>query len=170
MPLSSELETDGEHERREGVERRLEEQEELNKKLKSMQTLLTGDNVGLVSSVSEQGKANEMQAQQGRLAPGPIPPQRARMDDASVSSRSRVRVYRAGLYHLCRLPHQKVPSLRRANTVRLQPCRTLYYGQGEGAAVTAIWALSKCDSRFFCQWSEWFVLVSFCSRAVNAIV
>ena len=88
-PLSSESETDGEYERREEAERRLEEQEALDKKLKSLQTLLTGDNVGLVSSVSEPGKADEPQAQQGRFAPSPPPPpQRARMDANSVSSRS----------------------------------------------------------------------------------
>ena len=64
------------------MERRLEEQEALVKKPRSSQTLLTGDNIGLVSSVSEQGKVNETQAQQGRLAPGPPPPQRAPMHGA----------------------------------------------------------------------------------------
>ena len=83
-PVSSESETDGEYERREEAERRLEEQEALDKKLKSLQTLLTGDNVGLVSSVGEHGKGKELQTQ-GRFAPSP-PSQRVRMD--SVSSRS----------------------------------------------------------------------------------
>ena len=83
-PVSSESETDGEYERREEAERRLEEQEALDKKLKTLQTLLTGDNVGLVSSVGEHEKGKEPQTQ-GRLAPTP-PPQRVRMD--SVSSRS----------------------------------------------------------------------------------
>ncbi|KAF8484734.1 hypothetical protein DFH94DRAFT_715712 [Russula ochroleuca] len=83
-PVSSESETDGEYERREEAERRLEEQEALDKKLKTLQTLLTGDNVGLVSSVGEHGKGKEPQTQ-GRFAPSP-PPQRVRMD--SVSSRS----------------------------------------------------------------------------------
>ena len=85
-PLSSESETDDEYERREEAERRLEEEEALDKKLKNLQTLLTGDNVGLVSSVSEHGKAIESQTSQGRFAPS-SPPQRARTD-ASVSSRS----------------------------------------------------------------------------------
>lgn len=84
-PLSSESETDGEYERREEAERRLEEQDALDKKLKTLQTLLTGDNVGLVSSISEHGKAKEQQTH-GRFAPSP-PPQRGRMD-TSASSRS----------------------------------------------------------------------------------
>ena len=84
-PLSSESETDGEYERREEAERRLEEQELLDKKLKTLQTLLTGDNVGLVSSVSEHGKAKEQQTHD-RFVPSP-PPQRGRMD-TSISSRS----------------------------------------------------------------------------------
>ena len=53
---------DGKYERREEVERRLEEQKAPDKKLKSMQTLWAGDNIGLVSSVREQGKANDLQA------------------------------------------------------------------------------------------------------------
>ena len=86
-PLSSESESDGEYERREEAERRLEEQEALDKKLKTLQILLTGDNVGLVSSISEHGKANEQQTPgHGRVAPSP-PPQRGRMD-TSASSRS----------------------------------------------------------------------------------
>lgn len=84
-PLSSESETDGEYEKREEAERRLEEQEVLDKKLKTLQTLLTGDNVGLVSSINEHGKANEQQIH-GRFAPSP-PPQRGRTD-TSASSRS----------------------------------------------------------------------------------
>jgi hypothetical protein len=84
-PLSSGSETDGEYDRREETERRLEEQEALDKKLKTLQTLLTGDNVGLVSSISEHGKAKEPQTH-GRFAPSP-PPQRGRMD-TSASSRS----------------------------------------------------------------------------------
>lgn len=84
-PLSSESESDEEYERREEAERRLEEQEALDKKLKNLQTLLTGDNVGLVSSVSEHRKAKESQTQ-GRFAPSPSS-QMARKD-ASVSSRS----------------------------------------------------------------------------------
>jgi hypothetical protein len=84
-PLSSESETDGEYERREEAERRLEEQETLDKKLKTLQTLLTGDNVGLVSSISEHGKAKEQQTHD-RFAPSPSP-QRGRMD-TSASSRS----------------------------------------------------------------------------------
>lgn len=84
-PLSSESETDGEYERREEAERRLEEQEALDKKLKTLQTLLTGDNVGLVGSISEHGKAKEQQTH-GRFAPSP-PSQRGRMD-TSASSRS----------------------------------------------------------------------------------
>lgn len=84
-PLSSESETDGEYEKREEAERRLEEQEALDKKLKTLQTLLTGDNVGLVSSISEHGKANEQQTH-GHFAPSP-PPQRGHTD-TSASSRS----------------------------------------------------------------------------------
>lgn len=84
-PLSSESETDGEYERREEAERRLEEQETLDKKLKTLQTLLTGDNVGLVSSISENGKAKEQQIHD-HFAPSP-PPQRGRTD-TSASSRS----------------------------------------------------------------------------------
>ena len=82
-PLSSESESDGEYERREEAERRLEEQEALDKKLKNLQTLLTGDNVGLVSS--EHRKAKESQTQ-GRFASSSSS-QMARKD-ASVSSRS----------------------------------------------------------------------------------
>ena len=66
------------------TERQLEEQEALDKKLKTLQTFLTGDNVGLVSSVGEHGKGKEPQTQ-GHFAPSP-PPQRVCMD--SVSSRS----------------------------------------------------------------------------------
>jgi hypothetical protein len=84
-PLSSESETDGEYERREEADRRLEEQEALDKKLKTLQTLLTGDNVGLVNSISEHGKAKERQTH-GRFAPS-SPPQRGRMDTIA-SSRS----------------------------------------------------------------------------------
>ncbi|KAI0254723.1 hypothetical protein BJV78DRAFT_1182409 [Lactifluus subvellereus] len=72
-PLSSGSETDGEDERREEAERRWEEQEALDKKLKNLQTLLTGDNVGLVSSISEDRKGREPQ-NQARLAPN-SPPQ-----------------------------------------------------------------------------------------------
>jgi hypothetical protein len=78
---------DGKYEKREEVKRRMEEQEALDKKLKSLQTLLVGDNIGLVSSVGEQGKASEPQAWQGRFASSP-PPQRARVDANNVSSRS----------------------------------------------------------------------------------
>jgi hypothetical protein len=84
-PLSSESETDGEYERREEAERRLEEQEALDKKLKSLQTLLTGDNVGLVSSISEHGKAKESQTE-SRFAQS-SPPRRVGTD-TSYSSRS----------------------------------------------------------------------------------
>jgi hypothetical protein len=84
-PLSSESETDEEYERREEAERRLEEQEALDKKLKNLQTLLTGENVGLVSSVSEHGKGKERQTL-GRFASS-SPPQRVPMD-AGASSRS----------------------------------------------------------------------------------
>ena len=86
-PLSSasESETDEEYERREEAERRLEEQEALDKKLKNLQILLTGDNVGLMSSVSEHRKAKETQPQ-GPFAPSPSS-QMARKD-TSASSRS----------------------------------------------------------------------------------
>lgn len=84
-PLSSESESDGEYERREEAERRLEEQEVLDKKLKNLQTLLTGDNVGLVSSTSERRKAKEPQTQ-SRFAPSPS--SQIVRKDASVSSRS----------------------------------------------------------------------------------
>jgi len=84
-PLSSGSESDGEFERREEAERQLEEQEALDKKLKNLQTLLTGDNVGLVSSVSEHRKGKEPQTQ-GRFAPSPSS-QMARKD-TSASSRS----------------------------------------------------------------------------------
>jgi hypothetical protein len=84
-PLSSESETDGEDERREEAERRWEEQEALDKKLKNLQTLLTGDNIGLVSSVSEGRKARGPQSQ-GRFAPG-SPPQIVGMQ-TGTSSRS----------------------------------------------------------------------------------
>jgi hypothetical protein len=84
-PFSSESESDGEYERREEAERRLEEQEALDKKLKHLQTLLTGDNVGLVSSVSEHRKAKEPQTQD-RFAPSPS--SHMARKDASVSSRS----------------------------------------------------------------------------------
>ena len=53
---------DSKYERREEVERRLEVKKAPDKKLKSMQMLLAGDNFGLVSSVMEQGKANDPQA------------------------------------------------------------------------------------------------------------
>ncbi|KAH8999077.1 hypothetical protein EDB92DRAFT_1932502 [Lactarius akahatsu] len=55
-PLSSESETDEEDDRQEEAERRLEEQEALDKKLKNLQTLLTGENVGLVSFMKENRK------------------------------------------------------------------------------------------------------------------
>lgn len=84
-PLSSGSESDGEFERREEAERQLEEQEALDKKLKTLQALLTGDNVGLVSSVSEHRKGKEPQTQ-GRFAPSPSS-QLARKD-TSASSRS----------------------------------------------------------------------------------
>jgi hypothetical protein len=84
-PLSSESESDGEYERREETERRLEEQEVLDKKLKNLQTLLTGDNVGLVSSISERRKGKEPQTQ-ARFAPSPS--SQIVRKDASVSSRS----------------------------------------------------------------------------------
>jgi hypothetical protein len=84
-PLSSESETDGEYERREEAERRLEEQEALDKKLKILQTLLTGDNVGLVSSISEHGKQKDPQTE-SRFAQS-SPPRRVGTD-TSVSSRS----------------------------------------------------------------------------------
>ena len=63
----------------------MEEQEALDKKLKGVKMLLSGDNIGLVSSVGEQGKANEPQAQQRRFAPGP-PPQRAQQRMLMVSA------------------------------------------------------------------------------------
>jgi hypothetical protein len=84
-PLSSESESDGEYERREEVERELEEQEALDKKLQNLQTLLTGDNIGLVSSISEHRKGKEPQTQ-GRFAPSPS--SQVARKDASVSSRS----------------------------------------------------------------------------------
>jgi hypothetical protein len=85
-PVSSESETDGEYEKREEAERRLEEQEALDKKLETLQTLLTGDNVGLVSSITEHGKAKEPQTE-SRFAQS-SPPRRIRMDTTSLSSRS----------------------------------------------------------------------------------
>ncbi|KAH9965898.1 hypothetical protein BC827DRAFT_1354887 [Russula dissimulans] len=84
-PLSSESETDEEYERAEEAARQLEEQEALDKKLKNLQTLLTGDNVGLVSSINEHGKGKEPQTQ-GRFASS-SPPQRAR-NEIVTSSRS----------------------------------------------------------------------------------
>ena len=87
-PLSSESETDEEEERQEEAERRQEEQEALDKKLKNLQTLLTGDNVGLVSSTKETRKGKEPQIQ-GRVAPG-SPPQAdgANAGDSGRSSQS----------------------------------------------------------------------------------
>jgi hypothetical protein len=82
-PLSSGSETDGEDERREEAERRWEEQEALDKKLKNLQTLLTGDNVGLVSSISEDRKGRGPQ-NQGRLASG-SPPRRGGMHTGASS-------------------------------------------------------------------------------------
>jgi hypothetical protein len=84
-PLSSESESDGEYERREEVERQLEEQEALDKKLQNLQTLLTGDNIGLVSSISEHRKGKVPQTQ-GRFVPSPS--SQVAPKDASVSSRS----------------------------------------------------------------------------------
>lgn len=84
-PLSSGSESDGEFERREEAERQMEEQEALDKKLKNLQALLTGDNVGLVSSVSEHRKGKEPQ-REGRFASSPSS-QIARKD-TSASSRS----------------------------------------------------------------------------------
>ena len=84
-PLSSGSESDGEFERREEAERQLEEQEALDKKLKNLQVLLTGDNVGLVSSVSEHRKGKEPQTQ-GRFAPSPS--SQIVRKDTSGSSRS----------------------------------------------------------------------------------
>ncbi|KAI0005046.1 hypothetical protein BJV74DRAFT_806591 [Russula compacta] len=84
-PLTSESETDEEYEKTEEVERRSEEQEALDKKLKNLQTLLTGDNVGLVSSFSPHRKAMESQNQ--RRFSSSSPPQRGRRD-ADTSSRS----------------------------------------------------------------------------------
>ena len=87
-PLSSESETDGEDERREEAERRWEEQEALDKKLKNLQILLTGDNVGLVSSISEDRKAGEPQPQnQTRFAPS-SPPQGVGAYIGALSSQS----------------------------------------------------------------------------------
>ncbi|KAI0307133.1 hypothetical protein B0F90DRAFT_1685406 [Multifurca ochricompacta] len=82
-PLSSGSETDEEDEGREEAERRLEEQEALDKKLRNLQTLLTGDNVGLVSSINEQRKAREPQTQ-GLVALG-SPHQRAGMYTSELS-------------------------------------------------------------------------------------
>ena len=84
-PLSSESETDEEDEREEEAERRLEEQEALDKKLQNLQTLLTGDNVGLVSSTKENRKGKERQIQ-GRVAPGS--PLGANVGDSGRSSQS----------------------------------------------------------------------------------
>src|SRR6266404_4130765 len=67
-PLSSGSETDEEDEKQEVAERRLEEQEALDKKLRNLQTLLTGDNIGLVSSIKENPEGREPQGQ-GRVAP-----------------------------------------------------------------------------------------------------
>ena len=87
-PLSSESESDEEDERQEEAERRLEEQEALDKKLLNLQTLLTGDNVGLVSSTKENRKGKEPQIQ-GCVAPS-SPPQiaGANTGDSGRSSQS----------------------------------------------------------------------------------
>lgn len=87
-PLSSGSETDEEDERQEEAERRLEEQEALDKKLRNLQTLLTGDNVGLVSSTKETRKGKEPRIQ-GRVAPS-SPPQiaGANTGDSSRSNQS----------------------------------------------------------------------------------
>jgi hypothetical protein len=84
-PLSSESETDEEEEKQEEAERRLEEQEALDKKLRNLQTLLTGDNVGLVSSTKETRKGKEPR----RVPPG-SPPQvaGANTGDSGRSSQS----------------------------------------------------------------------------------
>ncbi|KAH9045372.1 hypothetical protein EDB85DRAFT_23246 [Lactarius pseudohatsudake] len=87
-PLSSESETDEEDDRQEEAERRLEEQEALDKKLKNLQTLLTGENVGLVSSMKENRKGKEPQTQ-GRVAPSsPLRIAGANTGDSSRSSQS----------------------------------------------------------------------------------
>jgi len=87
-PLSSESETDEEEEKQEEAERRLEEQEALDKKLRNLQTLLTGDNVGLVSSTKETRKGKEPQNQ--RRVPSGSPPQvaGANTGDSGRSSQS----------------------------------------------------------------------------------
>ncbi|KAH9006783.1 hypothetical protein EDB86DRAFT_2868241 [Lactarius hatsudake] len=87
-PLSSESETDEEDDKQEEAERRLEEQEALDKKLKNLQTLLTGENVGLVSSMKENRKGKEPQTQ-GRVAPSsPLRIAGANTGDSSRSSQS----------------------------------------------------------------------------------
>ncbi len=87
-PLSSGSESDEEDERQEEAERRLEEQEALDKKLRNLQTLLTGDNVGLVSSTKENRKGKEPQTQ-GRVAPSSSPQiSGANTGDSSRSSQS----------------------------------------------------------------------------------
>ena len=87
-PLSSESETDEEEEKQEEAERRLEEQEAIDKKLRNLQTLLTGDNVGLVSSTKETRRAKESKPQR-RVSPG-SPPQvaGANAGDSGRSSQS----------------------------------------------------------------------------------
>ena len=145
----------------------MEEQEALDKNLKGLQTLLVGDNVGLVSSVGEQGKASEPQAWQGRFASSP-PPQRARVDANNVSSRSqRISSEGSGSQRSPRgfiavSPARKSTISDKQTHLARQPCRALDYEPGKGAATTAIWAHNKCDSRFFClkfRRSEWFVPV-----------
>ena len=130
----------------------MEEQEALDKKLKSLKMLLTGDNIGLVSSVGEQGKANEPQAQQGRFAQSPSP-QKARMDTNRVSSRCQSISSASpprGSIPFMPSPPPESPRSPTSKHLACQPCRTLYYGPGNGAATTATWTHNKCDSGFFC--------------------
>ena len=63
-----------------------------------MQTLLTVDNVGLVSSISEQGKANETQAQLGGLAPGPTSKSLGRTPTVSYTEMVDDEVRKRGAY------------------------------------------------------------------------
>ncbi|KAI0268226.1 hypothetical protein BC834DRAFT_682368 [Gloeopeniophorella convolvens] len=81
-PLSSDSGTDDGDEDEE-AERRLETQEALDKKLRNLHSLLTGDNIGLVSSVNDNRRTREHQARMP-FAPS-SPPQRVGMSTGGLS-------------------------------------------------------------------------------------
>ena len=91
FPPSSSEGSDSEDEeaaKEEEADRKLEEQEALDQKLKDLQKIITGDALGLVSSSQSKAEGKEKSRDRGRIPPTQGQPRRYRADELSSRSQS----------------------------------------------------------------------------------